>query len=99
MTTSTLTIIKRTWQLAFAVSLSRLLNMIIGFTGILMVARLGHNALAASALISSTQATIFLISIAMLFSIGVVIGHAYGGKRYEEIGSVFQQGLLLATLI
>src|SRR3990167_9334028 len=99
MTTSTLTIIKKTWQLAFALSLSRLFNMITGFVGTLMIARLGHNVLAASALISSTQATLFLISISMLFSIGVVIGHAYGGKRYEEIGSVFQQGLLLATLI
>src|SRR3990167_9457929 len=99
MTTSTLTIIKKTWQLAFALSLSRLFNMITGFVGTLMIARLGHNVLAASALISSTQATLFLISIAMLFSIGVVIGHAYGGKRYEEIGSTLQQGLLLATLI
>ncbi len=99
MTTSTLTIIKKTWQLSFSLSLSRLFNVLTSFFGIIMLARVGKTELAASALITSTQATLFLIAISFLFSIGVVVGHAFGAKNNEEVGSTLQQGWLLATIV
>lgn len=92
-------ILKRAARLSFSLTFSRLINTLTGFFGILMLAQLGHDPLAASALITPMQGTLFIVSISFLFSIGVVIGHAFGGKRYDEVGIIFQQGLLLATLI
>jgi MATE family multidrug resistance protein len=99
MTTPTSTILKKTSRLTFALAFSRLLNMITGFIGMIFVARLGHAELAASALITAIQGTLFLIGMSLLFAIGVMVGHAHGARNNKEVGSIVQQGLFLSVLI
>lgn len=97
--TPTITIFKRTFQLAFAMSLSRLLNTINTFIGILMIGRLSTESLAASALITSTQLTLVLVGMSFLFAIGVMTARSFGAQKYEQIGAILQQGLIIATLV
>lgn len=93
------TIIINTWRLILPLSTSRLIVMITSFTGILIIAQLGKTVLAASALISSVQAFLFFAGFSLLFSVSAMVGHAYGGKRHEEVGSIFQQALLFGLLV
>lgn len=96
---STYDIVKKVLNTTLPLMTSRLLNVAISFLGIVFVAHLGPAALAASALITATQIPLFLIASSPLFAMGVVIGHAHGGKRYEDIGEILQQGWLLALII
>lgn len=86
-------------KLAIPIAGSNLINFMVTFVGVLMLSRLSQEALAASALITAVQTTILVISMGILFSISVIVGHSYGAKKYEEIGGILQQGWLLALLI
>jgi len=92
-------IFKRTFQLALAMSLSRLLNTITGFIGILMISHLGMDSLAASALMSSTQITLIVIAMSLLFPVGVMSARSFGAEKFEQIGVILQQGLIIATIL
>ena len=92
-------IFKRTFQLALAMSLSRLLNTITGFVGILMISRLGTDSLAASALMTSTQITLIVIAMSLLFPVGVMSARSFGAEKFEQIGVILQQGLIIATIV
>lgn len=96
---STYTIIKKVWSIALPLTASRLFNVVMSFLGVLFIAHLGHTELAASALITATQIPLFLIASSPLFALSVVAGHAHGAKRYEDIGSILQQGWLLGLII
>ncbi len=93
------TIFKNTWQLALAMSLSRLLNTITSFVGILMIGHLGTTSLAASALMTSTQLTLVIVAMSLLFAVGVMTSRSFGAQKFQQIGAIFQQGLLIATLV
>ncbi|PNT90168.1 MATE family efflux transporter [Coxiella burnetii] len=99
MNTSTPQIIKNVVNLALPMAESRLIQMLSGFIGMLMLARLGHSILAASMLMTSTQVTIIVIFISLLFSMSVVVGQAYGAKKYDEVGVILQQGCILALIL
>jgi multidrug resistance protein, MATE family len=89
----------RMMRLAVPVIASRLLNAAIGFVCMLMVARLGNDALAASALINSVTLTINIIIWSMPMGTGVVIGHAYGAGRTAEVGDIARQCLWLGIFV
>jgi len=99
METSTLGIFKATCKLGFALSISRLLNILSMFIGTMMISRLGHYVLAASALITSLQATALMLGMSLLFSVGLLVARANGSKDFEKIGKLVQQGLVLATIL
>ena len=86
-------------RLALPMAGSRLLQMLTGFIGMLMLARLGHEVLAAGMLMTSTMVSTLVVLISLLFSLSVVVGQAYGAKRYHEIGTIIQQGCCLALLM
>lgn len=92
-------LVKHIYRLALPMAGSRLIQMLSSFIGILMLAHLGHQVLAASALITSTQVTVIVVIISVLFALGVVTGQAYGGNRRYEIGAIVQQGCVLAILL
>src|SRR3990167_10682028 len=96
---STKALIKKVWSIALPITTSRLVNVIASFWGMLFVARLGHTELAASALITATQLPLFLIASSPLFAISVVAGHAFGARRFEDVGGILQQGLLLGLIV
>ncbi len=92
-------LVGKTIRLALPMAGSRLIQMLSGFIGMLMLARLGHTVLAASALMTPTMITIIVIMIALLFSVSVVVGQAWGAGKQYEIGSIIQQGCVLALII
>jgi MATE family multidrug resistance protein len=96
---TTKSITKRILKIAFPMAGARVINMISIFLGMIMIARLGHNILAASALISASYFTVLVIFMFVLFSVGVVVGRHYGAKEFEAIGEIVQQGLVLALCL
>jgi len=99
MTISNKQLLKRIIALAAPMVASRFFNMLGGFFGMMMVSHLGHQQLAASALILSAQVTPFVIFMAILFSIGVVTSQYYGAKEYKKIGGLLQEGCLLGIIL
>ncbi|HSW93021.1 MAG TPA: MATE family efflux transporter [Gammaproteobacteria bacterium] len=91
--------IKKIVALALPMTGSQIINVTSGFLCMAMLAALGHDVLAASALIFSTQLSIMVSGMSVLFSISVLTGHAYGAKDYLTIGNYVQQGWTLALLI
>ncbi|PHQ82389.1 MAG: MATE family efflux transporter [Coxiella sp. (in: Bacteria)] len=92
-------ITKRILKIAFPMAGARIINMISIFVGMVMVSRLGHDVLAASALITASYYTVVVIFMFVLFSVGVVVGRNYGAKKFTEIGDIVQQSALLALLL
>lgn len=62
-------------------------------------AQLGHEVLAASALIFSTQMPIMVIGMSILFSLSILVGHAFGAKNSLLVGVFVQQSWTLALII
>lgn len=92
-------ITKRILKIAFPMAGARLINMVSIFIGMIMIAHLGHDVLAASALISASYFTLLVIFMFVLFSVGVVVGRHYGAKDYETIGEIVQHGFVLAVCL
>ena len=92
-------IVKRILKIAFPMAAARIINMVTVFIGMIMVARLGQDVLAASALITASYYTVMVTFMFVLFSVGVVVGRHYGAKKFEAIGDVVQQSFVLAFLL
>ncbi len=75
------------------------LNICKRFFGMIMIAYLGRDALAAGALITTIQTTLFVFIWAVMFSVGVVVARAYGAKEYKEVGSIWRQAYFLGFLL
>lgn len=90
---------RKIFTLAVPMAMGQLINVASGFLCMAMLSALGHEVLAASALISSTQISIMVTGMSILFSISVLVGHAYGAKEYPSIGNYLQQGWSLALLM
>lgn len=90
---------KKIVSLALPMAGSQFINVASGFLCMAMLATLGHEVLAASALIFSTQLSIMVSGMSILFSLSVLVGHSYGAKEYATIGNYVQQAWTLALLI
>jgi len=90
---------KKIFSLALPMAGSQLINVASGFLCMTMLAQLGPSVLSASALIFSTEVSIMVTGISILFSLSVLIGHAYGARNYLAIGNYVQQGWILGLLI
>lgn len=86
-------------RVAMPVAGANLASVLSTFFGVLLLARLGKDVLAASALISSMQIFLTVITSSVMFSMSVVVGNHHGRKQYEEIGGIVQQGWLLCLLL
>lgn len=69
------------------------------FLCMVMLSKLGHEVLAASALFFSTQITVIVTAMSILFSLSILIGHAFGAREYLRIGNYVQQGWSLSVII
>ncbi len=91
-----------TWRIlriAFPMAGARLINMVTTFIGMIMIARLGSDILAASALMSAAYYTLLVIFMFILFSVGVVVSRHVGAKEYDKISDAVQQSFILAVLL
>lgn len=96
---STWSLTKEICHLAIPMAGSRLVNMLVGFIGMLMLAHLGHTVLAASALISSTWVTTFIVFLSIMFATGVAVSQLNGAQDYAEIGRLVHQACTLALVL
>jgi MATE family multidrug resistance protein len=90
---------KKLIPLALSMAGSQLVTVSSGFLCMTMLATLGHEVLAASALIFSTQISVIVIGMSFLFSLSVLISHAYGKKQYFSVGQFVQHGWTLSVLL
>lgn len=97
--TDTKTINKNILQLALPMAGTQLITMGSGFLCMTMLATLGHEVLAASALIFSISISLVVSGFSFLFSLCILVGHAYGAKDYLAIGGLVQQSWALALLL
>ena len=90
---------KRILVLALPMAGNQFLNVASSFLSMAILAVLGKNVLAASALIFSTQVSIMVSGMSILFSLSILVGHSYGAKNYTAIGIYVQQSWILAILL
>ncbi len=91
--------LKRSLSTATPMMIGQMIGAMYGFLGMLMLSHLGHNVLAATALLYSTYVMLFVILMSPLMSISVLVAHAFGQKNYEEIGNLVQQACLFSLLL
>lgn len=90
---------KELCYLALPMMITQLITIGSGFAAMMMLSALGHDVLAASALIFSIRISLLITCSSILFSLSVLIGHAFGQKEYLRIGNFMQQGWALGILI
>lgn len=90
---------KKILYIAMPLLSSRLLNVIVFFSGFIMVAKLGPNEFAASALADSIFVTIIMIGVGILYAVGIKMSHAFGAEDHEKIREYLYSGTLLAVLL
>ena len=86
-------------RLGLPISFTRLIQVIGGFLGMLFLAHLGHNYVAAGALISTVRITVIMIFISILFATGVVGAQLAGAKKHHEMGTLLQHAWLLGAIL
>jgi len=64
-----------------------------------MIAKLGKNALAAGALLTSTQTTVLMFTWSIMFAIGVMVARTHGEKDPIKVGRITREGLLLGLIM
>ena len=94
-----LTYLKRTIKTAAPITATQITFVSLNFIGMLMIAQLGHDDLAASALLYPTQVTINVICVSLLFSLSAIVANKAGAKRYKMLRPLLQQSWLLAILL
>lgn len=92
-------IIKRIISLSLPMAGIQLISVASSFLCMIMLAQLGHQVLAASALIYATQTSVMVIGMSILLSLSILVGHAYGAKNYSAIGHFLQQGWTLGLIL
>ncbi|MBX9706073.1 MAG: hypothetical protein K5Q00_07430, partial [Gammaproteobacteria bacterium] len=94
-----LSYLKRSTLVAMPIVIAQVVASLIGFVGSLYLSQLGYKVLAASAIINSVPMTINVILIAPLFSVGALVGRAYGRGDTQEIGNLVQQAWLFSLAL
>lgn len=91
--------IRKVLGFAIPLSASSLVNVIVSFASMFMVASLGEDQLAAAALALPTFIT-FSMVLPIFYAVGILASHYRGqGKEHKEFGDLFKNGLWLAILL
>ena len=91
--------VKKIFKLAGPIAMTRIVNAANIFIGMLFIATLGTQALAAGALITSTYTTILLVGMGVLFSVSILLGQSMGQKDLAAVGPIVTQGLFAAFML
>lgn len=78
---------------------TRFLQTATVFIVMIVLAKIGHDVLAASLLISFLRAVVLLIFISPLFALGSIAGRQVGEKNFALLPAILQQNMLLAILL
>lgn len=97
--TDYLQIIKKLLAMVFPLVLANGISAISNFTIMLLMSRLGHNQLAAGALISSTLGMVNMLAIALIMPVGIIVGKHIGSGEQHLVGKIVRHGMILAVII
>lgn len=86
-------------RMATPIFSSSIVNVASSLVGMLMVARLGHEQLAAGALATSTFITLFVMAVTILYAIGILIGNACGSDDKDRVIRITHSGFFLAAIL
>ena len=92
-------ILKKSINVSLSLGFSRFMQMASSFIGMIMVAHLGRDQLAASSLITPIQALIFVIGSSLISSVGILSAKEFGAKKYHNIGIIVRSGLFIGILL
>ena len=92
-------ILQKSIYVSLSLGFSRFMQMASSFIGMIMVAHLGRNQLAASSLITPIQALIFVIGSSLISSVGILSAKEFGAKTYNNIGEIVRSGLFIGLLL
>lgn len=91
--------IKDISKFALPMAVTRLVNAANIFIGMLMIAVLGNDALAAGALITSAYTAILLVAMGVLFSVSIMLSGAHARNDNLLMGKWVKNGIILAFLV
>lgn len=91
--------LKATGILAVPFVLTQLAQMSMSFVDVIMIGRLGSEAMAASVLGSVVYFTLVLICMGVVMAVNPMVAQAIGAGNREEVGRSVRQGLWLATML
>lgn len=77
----------------------RMLYMTVNFIGMVFIARLGQQQLAAGALVAALCNTVMVIAMSPLLATGITVSRLYGGGQNQEIGAEVRQGWLVSIAV
>lgn len=86
-------------NLSLPLALTQVITIGSIFLCMTLLASFGKEVLAACALISTVSFTVLIICASILFSLSILISHAYGKQDYDNIGCLLQQGWILAGIL
>ena len=88
--------IKPTLRLAFPIVTSLLAQVAMEFVDVMMLGRLGANALAAGGLATSVYFIVYIFTVGLVLSVGVFVSRGFGTKDQALIIRSVQAGLWIA---
>lgn len=84
-------------MLAVPLALTQLTQMAMGFVDVVMIGRLGPEAMAAGVVGTSVFFSILLVCMGMVMAVNPLVSQAVGARDEAQIGRSVRQGLWLAT--
>jgi MATE family multidrug resistance protein len=90
---------KYSFKSALPILLSQIVLTLNNFVSTIMLSHLGHDVLAASALLFVVSTSVVVIFISILFTSSLLISRLYGAQNYSEIGKLIQQSWLLGIFL
>ena len=87
------------WRLAFPIALTQLSMMSLGVVDLLMVGRVGVDAVGAIALGNVWKMGTLLVSMGFVFGMDPFVSQAHGARDAEGAGRALQRGIVLALAV
>lgn len=91
--------IKSNFTMSLPLIGTRFVHVLSGFISVIFISKLGHDALASSALILGTINVFLMIVWALFYSMGVVVGRYFARGELVEVGYTIHAGILGSIII
>jgi MATE family multidrug resistance protein len=91
--------LRATFALAVPLALTQLTQMAMGFVDVVMIGRIGPEAMAAGVIGTSVFFSLMLVCMGVVMAVNPLVAQAVGAEEPAEIGRAVRQGLWLATLL
>lgn len=88
---------KQIWHIAFPILISLIMEQMIGMTDTAFLGRVGEVELGASAIAGVFYMVIFMVAFGFSIGTQILIARRNGERQYQEIGSLFYQGIYFQT--